>query len=805
MNPPFWFPNTVNNNVVRVTGVQVCILSAISAGFHWKLWARYLAVGILADFTLRLFAGSPVSPLGMIATFVTSPWKPDFRPGPPKQFASFCGLFFSLLGTIFYFVDFHYHDVVGAVWMGMLAGAAGMEGFLDFCLGCVFYGLGIQFGLIPDETYRIHTASRQETVETWDYMNLNAHAPEPVRVDTDPKSPIALKYKKKSDEWTKDDFDVVRNMQLTYFGMPLGLAGIALAFKLAGEWGDAFGNDRFIVVQDEWYLVLSVMAALTFSIFVLLYIARAVLYPNKILKEWDCPLRSNGFGLITITIMLFGFLLYDEINFDPNTDKEPPQVVARILWWIGAVGHAILTAIKFGEWVARRLELEHVHTQWMIFPVGLAVAALTGPIIKPFADDNSNSVGNVLLARFFYSFAWFMWIPLFAVTFFKVVTTHNSDPRIRHGIFIWLAAPCVLGMAEFTICLEEGVFSFGQCQGPLADKYFIGIFIFVGLLWATLPQWNFFGSEPFGMGYWTECFAFDTLAAIAAIFYSVNGYRISEVLEIIALSIASVANATALLHTLASIVRRHGVFTPEVKWGPLSFMKLTHEAFRGNMSTLMHYLKVVDVSDDSPSGKENMDLFAAHFNRFCIMHMEHSKHEDEVIFKTFNDFFPEHARKYNDDHAEDHKKLEGWCALANKLLDTTMPVSERKAALDEMRGELPAFFEHFEEHLQGEEDHLQPIGRKYLPLAIMKDLSRQVWDITPATKWEVIIPFIITNLPRHPMRIRYIKVLCWSMPERAQQIGAIIYRNVDAVMWERIRVQVPEIIPRGAPGWKRYY
>lgn len=118
INPPFWFPNTVNNNVVRMTGVQVCIMSALSAGFHWEMWARYLAIGLLVDFTIRMVAGSGCSPLGMIATFLTSFMKPDFRPGPPKQFASFCGVFFSTMGTIFYFLDFEYHDVVGACFMG---------------------------------------------------------------------------------------------------------------------------------------------------------------------------------------------------------------------------------------------------------------------------------------------------------------------------------------------------------------------------------------------------------------------------------------------------------------------------------------------------------------------------------------------------------------------------------------------------------------------------------------------------------------------------------------------------------------
>eukprot|EP00961_Rhodomonas_salina_P268276 3625638-Rhodomonas_salina.1 len=41
------------------------------------------------------------------------------------------------------------------------------------------------------------------------------------------------------------------------------------------------------------------------------------------------------------------------------------------------------------------------------------------------------------------------------------------------------------------------------------------------------------------------------------------------------------------------------------------------------------------------------------------------------------------------------------------------------------------------------------------------------------------------------------------MPERAQQIGAIVYRNVDSVKWEMMRIEVPEMIPRGAYNWRR--
>jgi tellurite resistance protein TehA-like permease len=554
--------------------------------------------------------------------------------------------------------------------------------------------------------------------------------------------------------------------------------------------------------------VVAVIAAFIFIQFLALYGVRLFLHPKKCGKEWDCPLRSNSFGMITIAIMLFSFLIYDEIEQDSQDgNEENPQLVARIFWWIGAVGQTLLTVAKGGEWIGRRLELEHVHPHYMIFPVGLSVAALVASIVGPFDwEENSNQKGNILIARFFNSFAWVMWITLFIITFFKAITTHNSDSRIRHGYWIWLAAPCMIGLSSYTICVKEPQNNIeGKCENDFADFYFIGMFFFMILCWATLPHLAFFGRDPFGMAYWIECFALDTLAACACLFYSLNGYELSQTFQWIGLMTAAIANFVAFFHTVICIINQRGVFTPEVKWGPLSFMKLTHEAFRGNMDTMKHYLDVIDLDDDSDAGKQKINLFATHFNRFRILHEEHAKHEDEVIFKTFNDFFTDHAKKYNEDHAEDHVKIAKWCGLANSLLDVKLVLEDRKAAFKELKSDLVLFFDHFADHMLGEEDNLNPIGRKHIPMELMKQISREVWLKTSADRWEIIVPFIIENLPRHMQRVRYLQVLTWAMPERAQQIGAIVYRNVDAVMWERLRTEVPEIIPRGAPGWKRYY
>jgi Hemerythrin HHE cation binding domain len=220
---------------------------------------------------------------------------------------------------------------------------------------------------------------------------------------------------------------------------------------------------------------------------------------------------------------------------------------------------------------------------------------------------------------------------------------------------------------------------------------------------------------------------------------------------------------------------------------------------------LENSLRSIDLDDVTKTGKEDLAIFAAHFNRFRILHEEHSKHEDEIIFKTFNDFFPDHAKKYNEDHNNDHLAFAEMCTKINLVLDDMQPLDNRKHILNMLKLELPSFFDHIREHFEGEEDNLNPIGRKYIPLALAKEMSREVWKITSADRWEIIVPYIINNLPRHMQRVRYVKVLCWSMPERAQQIGAIIYRNVAAAMWERLRSELPEIIPRGAPKWTRYY
>lgn len=165
----------------------------------------------------------------------------------------------------------------------------------------------------------------------------------------------------------------------------------------------------------------------------------------------------------------------------------------------------------------------------------------------------------------------------------------------------------------------------------------------------------------------------------------------------------------------------------------------------------------------------------------------------------------QHGDKWEDDHAKDRILIEKWRHCCNTLLNTSTSAQEKTHMLNQLHVDIPLFLSHFLEHLQGEEDHLNPIGKRYIPLELQKQLARKAFEITSAEHWEVILPYLINNLPRTGQRVRLLKTLCWSMPERAQQLGAIMYRGCDSVKWELISFEIPEIIPRGVSNWRRYY
>jgi hypothetical protein len=142
----FSFPNPVNDAAARSVALGVVALSVITflTGEAWLL--ILLAYG----FAARVAAGPKISPLGWFAVHVSGPrltsWEKSV-PGPPKRFAQTLGLAFSSVALITWLSA----GWLDARWILLpLVGAASLEGFFGFCLGCTIFGWLIRAGLVPE-------------------------------------------------------------------------------------------------------------------------------------------------------------------------------------------------------------------------------------------------------------------------------------------------------------------------------------------------------------------------------------------------------------------------------------------------------------------------------------------------------------------------------------------------------------------------------------------------------------------------------------------------------------------------------
>ncbi len=141
------FPNPVNETSARVVagGVVTMAGAAVLADQPWIMFP--LAYG----FAARVATGPKLSPLGQLATKVVEPRLPGrrkFSPGPPKRFAQSVGLAFSLTALLLHY-RLGRRTAAKAVLTGLI-GAASLEAFFGYCLGCKMFALGMRTGVVPE-------------------------------------------------------------------------------------------------------------------------------------------------------------------------------------------------------------------------------------------------------------------------------------------------------------------------------------------------------------------------------------------------------------------------------------------------------------------------------------------------------------------------------------------------------------------------------------------------------------------------------------------------------------------------------
>lgn len=110
----------------------------------------WILIPLTYGFLARVATGPALSPLGLIATKVITPRinvQHRLVAGPPKRFAQFIGLLFSVTASVLWLLDL---ETAARIVAAMLAGAALLESAFAVCLGCIMFGWLIRLGVIPE-------------------------------------------------------------------------------------------------------------------------------------------------------------------------------------------------------------------------------------------------------------------------------------------------------------------------------------------------------------------------------------------------------------------------------------------------------------------------------------------------------------------------------------------------------------------------------------------------------------------------------------------------------------------------------
>lgn len=138
------FPSPVNELVARTvacTVLAVCVAAAVTAN-------RWLIAVLAAGFVLRVTTASRIDPIAVVASRVVAPrlGPPRWTPGPPKRFAQGIGATLIVTAAALAFAG---ASTPAVVLVAVVAGAAGLEGVVGFCVGCWLFAHLMRLGIIP--------------------------------------------------------------------------------------------------------------------------------------------------------------------------------------------------------------------------------------------------------------------------------------------------------------------------------------------------------------------------------------------------------------------------------------------------------------------------------------------------------------------------------------------------------------------------------------------------------------------------------------------------------------------------------
>ncbi|MDZ3992480.1 SLAC1 anion channel family protein [Pseudomonas sp. Teo4] len=304
----------------------------------------------------------------------------------------------------------------------------------------------------------------------------------------------------------------MRNLPINLFGAVMGLAGLALAWRLSGQYfgmGGALGE------------AIGALAGLVFVVLAVGYLAKWVKHPEAVKAEFNHPIASNFFGTVTIAMLLLSAVAA------PHS-----QWLGQALWVLGSLLTVLLAGLVVSRLLAGGHEAANAVPVWLIPGVATLDIPVTGAHM-PMA-----------WAAQFNMFALAVGATLALIFYTRIFARLVHQPALAKGMvpsLMVLIAPFAVGFLAYTNL-------FGEIDRFASVLFYFALFLFVVLSFKVFRR-----DVPFSPAWWAISFPIAALSNAALKYAHAQGSTVLMVIAAVILLFLTVALTVLLPKTLGSL------------------------------------------------------------------------------------------------------------------------------------------------------------------------------------------------------------------------------------------------------------
>jgi tellurite resistance protein len=321
-------------------------------------------------------------------------------------------------------------------------------------------------------------------------------------------------------ETKTEEISQLEHFPISFFAMIMGLTGLTLGWRKASEaleWSMTVGH------------ILACLALFAFVILAIIYLVKAMKYPDAIKAELKHPIKLSFFPAMSISLILLS------VCFLPMS-----PAFAQMLWMVGIVLHLGLMLFVLTSWVNHdHFQVGHLNPSWFIPAVGNVLVPITGI-----------PLGFVEISWFYFSIGMIFWIILLVIVFNRVLFHDPLPAKLLPTMFILIAPPAVGFVAYIKLV--------GDLDSFARILYYIGLF-FTLFLVVQAPR---FARLPFFLSWWAYSFPMAAITVATFVMHEKTGIQGFEYLAFVLLAMLTSIILMLLVKTTRAIMGKE-ICVPE--------------------------------------------------------------------------------------------------------------------------------------------------------------------------------------------------------------------------------------------------